>query len=161
MKRFLLIVIVFFSLNTQSFGQMTKAYSSSLRQMFEASGTEETYKVAIKEMVKMFKDVYPDVDAKIWKEFEKEFLQTSLDDLVEMLTPVYSNYLTQSDLEELIVFYKTPVGKKFAKSTPQIMQESMQVGQEWGRKMGKILLKKCTKMGIEPRYVNNERTGIY
>ena len=35
----------------------------------------------------------------------------------------------------MIKFYETPIGKKFAQNTPLIMQESMQVGQQWGAKI--------------------------
>ena len=77
----------------------------------------------------------------------KEFLNTSLDDLVEMLVPVYSKYMTQGDLEKLIEFYQTPVGKKYAKSTPMITQESMQVGQQWGMKIGQEFEKKMKEKG--------------
>ena len=64
-----------------------------------------------------------------------------------MLVPVYLKYMTKEDLEEMIKFYQTPVGSKFAKSTPLIMQESMQVGQKWGMKIGEDFKKKMKEKG--------------
>ena len=36
----------------------------------------------------------------------------------------------------MIEFYQTPLGKKLVSTLPQIMQESMQVGQSWGKEVG-------------------------
>ncbi|MFB6340434.1 DUF2059 domain-containing protein [Saccharicrinis sp. FJH62] len=44
--------------------------------------------------------------------------------------------MTLSDLEGIIGFYKSPVGKKYAQNTPAIMKESMEVGADWGSKLG-------------------------
>lgn len=115
--------------------------------MFKVSGTEETYHTVIQQMFGMFKQQYPQVEEEIWDEFEKEFSKTSLDDLTEMLVPVYNKYLTIEDLEAMIEFYSTPTGKKFARNTPMITQESMQIGQEWGLKMGEDFIKKMQEKG--------------
>ena len=56
-------------------------------------------------------------------------------------------YMTKEDLEDLIKFYQSPIGKKFAKNTPMIVQESMQIGQEWGMKIGEDFAKKMKKKG--------------
>ena len=55
--------------------------------------------------------------------------------------------MTLEDLKEIIRFYQTPVGQKFAKSTPLIMQESMQIGQQWGMKLGLEITKKLEEKG--------------
>lgn len=80
-------------------------------------------------------------------EFEEEFAKTSIDDLTEMLVPVYKKYMTKEDLKELIEFYETPVGRKFAEYTPIIMQESMQIGQQWGLKIGQDFERKMMERG--------------
>ena len=82
------------------------------------------------------KEQFSDVPEETWNDLEKEFLKTSIDDLVDMLVPVYSRHLTLDDLQKIIEFYQTPVGQKYAEKTPLIMQESMQIGQQWGMKIG-------------------------
>ncbi|GAB4198018.1 MAG: hypothetical protein Fur004_16070 [Thermoflexibacter sp.] len=67
--------------------------------------------------------------------------------MTEMLAPVYQKYMNLADLRELIKFYQTPTGKKFAQNTPFIVQESMQVGQEWGRKVGQDFAQKIKEKG--------------
>lgn len=147
MKKVLTLFTILVLLSFSTYAQVDKEYSKTLKQMFEVSGTKESYQAATKQMFTMFKQQYSGVEKDVWNDLENEFSQTSIDDLTEMLVPVYSKYMTKEDLEELIKFYKTPVGKKFAKSTPLIMQESMQIGQQWGMKIGEDFKKKMKEKG--------------
>lgn len=147
MKKILTIFSFLLLTNISTFGQINKEYSEALKNMFEVSGAKESYQSAIKQMFKIFKQQYSNIESDVWNELEKEFSNTSINDLTEMLVPAYSKYMTIKDLRELIKFYKTPVGRKFAKSTPLIMQESMQIGQQWGIKIGQDFEKKIKEKG--------------
>jgi len=147
MKKLITTLTFLVVLTSMSFGQVDNAYSKTLKKMFEVSGSEAAYKTAITQMFTMYKQQYTEVSAEIWKELEKEFLKTSMNELVDMLAPVYTKYMTQDDLNGLIKFYQTPVGKKYAKSTPLIMQESMQIGQQWGMKIGQKFQEKMKEKG--------------
>jgi len=60
-------------------------------------------------------------------------------DAAEMLAemqPIYAKHYTSSELDELIAFYKTPIGKKSIDVTPTIMQESAQIAMAWTRRIG-------------------------
>jgi hypothetical protein len=143
MKKFICLITITIISCLPTFGQNDKEYSSTLKKMFELSGSEESYKVAIKQVIYVYKSKNPyDVN---WDEIEKEFTKTSLNDLVEMLVPVYQKYMTIDDIKEIIKFYQTPIGRKYAKNTPFILQESMQVGQQWGQRIGKQIEEKLKK----------------
>ena len=143
----ILTIILLVNVSLTAFGQTDNEYSDTLKRMFEVSGSEESYRAVIKQMFTMYKQQYSNVDAVVWNDLEKEFLKTSLNELTQMLIPVYSKYMTQEDLKELIKFYETPVGNKFAKNTPLIMQESMQIGQQWGMKIGEDFANKMKEKG--------------
>jgi len=147
MKKLFSTLYLVIILTTLSFGQSDKEYNETLRTMFKVSGSEDSYKVAITQMFTMFKQQYSTVDAETWTELEKEFNKTSINDLVDLLVPVYQKHLTNDDLKELIKFYETPIGKKYALQTPIIMQESMQVGQQWGMKIGQDFAEKMKEKG--------------
>lgn len=148
MKKALFSIILLFTFSTQLFAQTDDdAYIQKLEQMFKLAGSEEAYKAVIKQMTTMYKQQYPKAEPDFWDEFEKEFSSASMNDLTTMLTPVYKKHLSSEDLDGIIAFYQTPVGRKYAMKTPLIMQESMQVGQEWGIKLGKELDKKMKAKG--------------
>lgn len=134
--------LLFISLNSVSAQTEDSEYTKTLKKMFEVAGSEETYQSVLKQMIGLFKGNYSNLDDKFWDEIEKEFLKTSMDDLTEMLVPVYKKHLTINDLKEIITFYETPTGKKYAKKTPQISEESMEVGQKWGAMIGEKIAKK-------------------
>lgn len=50
------------------------------------------------------------------------------------LAKVYENNYTAEEMEELLLFYATPVGKKSLETMPQIMQESGAIGQKFAAK---------------------------
>jgi len=147
MKKIISLLIFWIAFFALSFGQVNDEYSKTLKEMFRVSGSEETYQAAVKQMFEMFRQQKTNVDEEVWVEFENEFSKTSINDLVDMLAPVYFKYMSQEDLKELIRFYQTPVGQKFANSTPLIMQESMQIGQQWGMKLGQEITMKLQEKG--------------
>ena len=147
MKTITIISALFFITFGLSFGQTDTEFKAKLKSMFEVSGSEETYQTVIKQMISMYKQQFNNVPEETWDDLEKEFLKTSMDDLVDMLVPVYSRHLTLDDIQKIIEFYQTPVGKKYAEKTPLIMQESMQVGQQWGMKIGQEFQEKLQEEG--------------
>src|SRR5690554_4502018 len=137
-----ILTIMLFVLCSPAFGQIDTEYKELLIEMFELNGTEATNKAVMGQMIEIFKQHYPNVPSETWDDFGNEFRQTSLNELIEMLMPIYYKYLTKSDIQELIRFYRTPVGMKYAKNTPFLVEESMQVGQKWGEKIGREFAKK-------------------
>ncbi len=125
----------------------SKTYPATLKKFLQANGSIEAFQVAIGSMMNQFKGMYTSVPEDVWTEFEKEFSTTSLDDLVELLAPTYEKHLTEGDLNELIKFYESPAGKKLAKETPAITQESMTAGQTWGMKIAEKVQAKMKAKG--------------
>jgi len=144
-KVILLLVTIFLAINFAR-SQNDVTYQETLNRMFKVSGSEATYLAAITQMFVMLKE-QKNIPEQVLADLEKEFLQTSSAELVNMLTPVYEKHLTEADLYEIIKFYDSPTGKKFAGKTPVIMQESMQIGQQWGQKIGQDFLLKLKEKG--------------
>jgi len=139
----ILTLLTFFVLSTSvCFSQTSTEYKTALKKMMIASGAENTYKVVIDQMVAAFKTQKSNVPEEFWTEMGAEMVKTSMTDLVDMLAPVYEKHLTLADINGLIAFYQSPIGKKFAEKTPFITQESMQIGQQWGMKLGQKIVDK-------------------
>lgn len=147
MKKLISTLSLFIIMTFVSFGQTHDDYKETLQKMLKISGSEESYHAAINQMFTMFKQQFSAVNEETWTSFEAEFKNTSINVLLELIVPVYQKHMTIEDLKELIKFYETPVGKKFALKTPLIVQESMQVGQQWGMKIGQDFAKKMKDKG--------------
>jgi uncharacterized protein len=57
--------------------------------------------------------------------------QAAHEAITNFLVPIYGEYLSKNDVEQLIRFYRTPVGRKLARVTPAISFESTRAGQQW------------------------------
>jgi len=138
-----------FLLSTQVSSQAeTKSYEEVLKELMIMQGSEETFTAVVQQMVDMFKTQESNaVPEKFWDEMEREMKESGIDELTKMLVPVYQKHLTLEDLQAIIAFYNTPVGKKYAEKTPLITQESMQVGQLWGAEIGSRIAQKIKDEG--------------
>jgi len=147
MKKIVVVIVIVLGVVNLTYSQTDADYTRSLQTMFELAGIEETYQVAVEQMMEVFKQQYQGGGEEFWGEMKTEFMNTSMTELVTMLTPIYQKYLTQSDLEDIIVFYRSPVGQKLGENTPKITQESMVVGQEWGMEIGRKLVERLEEKG--------------
>lgn len=68
------------------------------------------------------------------EELDKLRKSYQAEELIEIIVPLYDKHYTQEELEGLVAFYQTPLGKKFIKTLPVLTNESMKLGEEWGRK---------------------------
>lgn len=147
MKKLTLLLLLSMFVSHTAFSQELSEYDQALKSMTELSGGHEAFKSAIKQMMLGFKESRPEIEASIWDELEAEFTKTSLDELVSMLSPVYQKYMTIEDIRAITDFYRTTVGEKYARYSPQIVQESIAVGQEWGKLVGERFVEKLKERG--------------
>ena len=145
MKKTLLIISLLVLTTTITFAQ--NSYKTTLKEMIQVSGAEASYKGVVSQMMTMFKQQKSTVPAEFWEELTTEMNKIAVDQLVDLVLPVYQKHLTEEDVKGIIAFYKTPVGKKFAEQTPLITQESMAAGQEWGKKIGATVVKRLQEKG--------------
>lgn len=132
---------------TVTFGQENSTYRESLKKMMQVSGSEVAYKGVMNQMITMFKEKQSNVPKEFWDEVAIEMNKDALNQLINLVLPIYQKHLTEDDLTGVIAFYDTPVSKKFAEKTPVITQESMIAGQEWGLQIGQQVIDKLRNKG--------------
>ena len=146
MKR-LLAVLILVCVGISASAQ--DSYKAKVHEYLEASGSIEAFKIAIKAMIGNIKKMKTDVPSDFMTELEKEMLGTSLNDLVDLMEPIYKQHFSETELDEMIAFYKSPVGLKLSEKTPIIAQQSMQAGQVWGQKIGEKIVAKMKEKGYK------------
>lgn len=60
---------------------------------------------------------------------QKTIKALPIDELFEVMIPVYQRHLTHSDVQTVIEFYSSPTGQKMIKEMPAMMSEAMQAVQ--------------------------------
>jgi hypothetical protein len=110
-----------------------------IRKLLKITGSGELGTQVMGQMIGSMKKAMPNVPEKFWGDFMKE---VRTEELIDLIVPVYDRNLAQEDIKELIRFYESPTGKKFVSLLPKITQESMVVGEKWGRELAERVIKK-------------------
>jgi len=146
MKKFVLLLLMTVSVGLVCAQEPEK--EKDIRRLLEVSGSGNLGIQVMQNMIGNFQQSFPEVPATFWEEFMKEVTPGKLTDLV---VPVYEKYFSHEDIKAFITFYETPAGKRLVEKLPMVMQESMQVGEVWGRELGEKVMSKM----LEEGYVKN------
>jgi uncharacterized protein len=115
------------------------AKQKDIRKLLKITGSGELGTQVMSQMIASMKKSMPQVPEKFWGDFMKE---VHTEELIDLIVPVYDRNLNHDDIKELIRFYESPTGKKFVSVLPKITQESMVVGEKWGRELAqKVIVK--------------------
>lgn len=142
MKKTLLItslVLVSFLANAQDNSKREK-----IKHLLELTGSGKLGMQVMDQMMSSFKNSYSTVKQEFWDNFRKEI---NANDIENLILPVYDKYYTETDIDQLITFYNSPIGKKMINTMPLVMQESMKAGQNWGREIGEKVLARLKEKG--------------
>ncbi|HCR75474.1 MAG TPA: hypothetical protein DIW37_03505 [Chryseobacterium sp.] len=132
-----IIVAFVLLIGVTGFAQTSK--EAKIQELIEVTGVSKMAVQGAQQFVNTYKENYKDIPDEFWNGFLKE---VSTEEFSKLYIPIYSKYYTESDLDELIKFYKTPIGQKTISNMPLIMNESMEVGREWGQNLAKKLIDK-------------------
>ncbi|WP_243347794.1 DUF2059 domain-containing protein [Parabacteroides sp. FAFU027] len=138
MKRTIITLFLCSGIIAAAFAQ-SAAKSKKIDQLLELTGMAKVGVQMAQNMLNTMKASYPKVDAKFWTDFQKEMSPKDLNNLIK---PIYDKYYTEADIDQLITFYNSPIGKKVIQQTPAISQESMLAGQNWGKQLAEKILKR-------------------
>lgn len=146
MKSLIFIILLCFGGFFVSAQQTT--VEEDIRQMLELSGSGKLGIQVMENMTGQFRQALPDVPGEFWEEMMKEF---KAEELIDLIIPIYKKHFTQAEIQQLIAFYKTPIGQKVTATLPIIASESMQIGQQWGQEIGQKVARRLQEKG----YIKN------
>ena len=95
-------------------------------------------------LIPQYKKMLPDVPESYWIKVKKN---VDVNELIDLIIPIYVKYYTDDDITKLIEFYESDIGQKMIKISPLMMQDSMDAGQAWGEKMGEKIIIELTEDG--------------
>jgi len=146
MLRTAIVTALFLSSLSLSAQDSTKI--KHIHELMDLTGMARLGTQMITNMVASYKQNYPAATAEFWDAFMKE---ADMSELFEKIIPVYEENFTDDDIRQLIAFYQSPIGKKMIEKMPVIMQQSMQIGTEWGKQMSEKVIEKLKQKG----YIKN------
>ncbi|GAB4451556.1 MAG: DUF2059 domain-containing protein [Armatimonadaceae bacterium] len=107
----------------------------AIRQLIDLTGGGKALRQQIDQSIDAQKAMSAEsgIPPEFWDKFRRRL---KVEVLVEALIPVYDKHYTLDEIQAIIAFYQTPVGKKLVEKSSVIMQESYEVGAAYGQKVG-------------------------
>ena len=75
------------------------------------------------------------------REAFKKDLTESTNGLYSKMANIYMESFTEEEVDKILEFYATPVGKKLVKVTPELTKKGMELGQAWGMELQPLIAK--------------------
>jgi hypothetical protein len=76
-------------------------------------------------------------------------MKRTVPEVLDSLAPGYARRFKQSELQEMIRFYESPVGQSLARQQAAIQLDAVQLGQRWGARVAIAVMKDFTDAGID------------
>ncbi|WP_088239981.1 DUF2059 domain-containing protein [Calothrix rhizosoleniae] len=121
---------------------------NNIKKLMEITGSKKMSQQVMNQMIAGMRKQLPQVPQQFWDGVIAEYDPNII---MNELIPIYAKYYTNDELEQIVAFYETPLGKKITQVMPQVMQESMQVGQKYGVQIAQTVLKKLQAEGYLPK----------
>jgi hypothetical protein len=94
------------------------------------------------------------------KDLQDDFMKTALnfDELRPSLVKTYQETWTEDEIQQLVKFYESPVGKKYVQVMPDLMQKGMKLAQgqvqkyapDFGKKVQALVAKTYPELAKKP-----------
>jgi hypothetical protein len=101
----------------------------AIRELLRASGAARNMEIMLEQIIGSYRMMAPEAPPELWDAIVEE---CDLNELLDLIVPVYDKHLTREEIDASIEFFRTPLGRSWVEKQPLVMQDSMQAGQQWG-----------------------------
>ena len=90
-------------------------------------------------------------DPRVQKDFDafapvlQAAMEARLQAFVDECAAIYARHFTAEELQQVRDFYRAPIGEKFIRAQPDVLKESMALGQQWGQAVALELQNRMTE----------------
>jgi hypothetical protein len=98
-----------------------------------------TFELQMPQVIGNLKKTHSNIPQAAWDDLARlgtEEFKKSLPELEEPVIELFDKNFTDDEIKQLTAFYKTPLGQKVLTQWPVVMQQSEQLGENWGALVG-------------------------
>ncbi len=146
MKRFVIPVLLFASI--AAFAQQAEpawkpaaqapplSKHEKIKELILMTGSPQTAIELMKQQMALLKKALP-LPPRAQDDFAEQFVAAvKLDEFIDLVVPVYARHFSEEEIDGLLAFYRSPLGRKVLQNLPAIASESQEVGRRWGSEIG-------------------------
>lgn len=105
------------------------------RRIVQATGAEALILKTIELSLPAQRSANPAVPAEFWDRFVAK-ARADVGVLADSLAPVYASRFSKPELDQLLDFYQSPLGRRVVAEQTTVAQESQALGIRWGSRLG-------------------------
>lgn len=117
-----------------------------IEELMELTGASKLGVQMMHAMTDSLKAAMPNVPDDWWARFMAE---VDPEDVTAIVVPIYDRHFTAEEIDAMLEFYRTPVGRSLIAKMPVVVQESMAAGQAWGKRLAEEILEELEAEGYE------------
>ena len=121
-----------------------QASAQQVRELMSVFGVNRMFQQMNVQMAGMMGQQLPCVPASYWNNFLDE---KGMAELTEKMIPIYQRHFSAAEIDGLLKFYRSPLGRKVVAEMPSTMAEGMQIGRQWGQQRAQAMLGQLQKQG--------------
>jgi hypothetical protein len=125
---------------------LTEAKRADIEALLEVTGSlrvgQQMSELMVGQMTETLKQARPDIEPRLYDVLRDEvntLLEESLPAFAELMVPLYHRHFSHEEIRQLLAFYRTDIGRKAIAVMPLLVQESMQLGQQWGLSIAPLI----------------------
>jgi hypothetical protein len=128
--------------------QPTPSAIATAKELLVAKGATAMFEPLLPGMIESTKNSFLPTNPGLFKELNEVAakLRTELaprrEEIVNQIARVYALRFTEAEMKEVITFYKSPTGKKFAAEEPAVIEQGLQQAEQWARAMSEEVMTK-------------------
>ena len=121
---------------------------SVIRQLLSETHAVDVAVSAMETSLPAQRAANPRIPAVFWDRMTAA-VHKRIGDLENILIVVYDRHFSIEELQQILAFYRSPVGQKLMSEQPALVRESMLAGQEWGGRLGAEVAQQLAAEGIK------------
>ncbi|WP_426276007.1 DUF2059 domain-containing protein [Chryseobacterium sp. S-02] len=139
MKKTFCIAMIVFGVFSYSQTKQDK-----VKELLSLSGAFPLTKEMENNVISHYKKQYNHVPDSAWKPIEEK---VNIDGLINEVIGIYGSNFNEKEIEQLLVFYKSDVGKKLIQNSPRMMTEIQTATGNWAKNITETINGDLKKMG--------------
>lgn len=139
MKKVILFSMILFGVFSYSQTKQDK-----IKELISLNGSLPLSKEVEKQLILRYKKKYSNVPESAWSSIEKK---VNVDDLINKVVNIYGSRFNENEIDQLLVFYKSDLGKKVIQNSSYLINEIQTASSDWGMNVTKTINNDLEKMG--------------
>ncbi|XOV83277.1 MAG: DUF2059 domain-containing protein [bacterium] len=121
--------------------------TADIHRLLEITGAIAMGSQMVDQLLAIQAQAQPAIPAQVWSDIREEI---DFSEFEPAMVHIYDKHFSAADIEGLLTFYESDVGRRFIEKQPALVQDSMAAGQAWAIGIQEKLRTKLEQRGFKP-----------